>query len=175
MAGLACHWPVCRGIAQLAERRSPKPKVEGSIPSAPATCKLPQTVFYKQYMSQQNVHTVGSTADKLKLGLAALVLLAGIVAYSMLADQPTYMRVGAFVAGLILAFVIAIFSDTGRRVFAFGRESYNETRRVIWPDRKEATRMTAIVFAFVIVMGILLWVADKLLGWVIYGLLLGWN
>jgi hypothetical protein len=26
-----------RGIAQLAERRSPKPKVEGSIPSAPAT------------------------------------------------------------------------------------------------------------------------------------------
>jgi translation elongation factor TU len=27
----------CRGIAQLAERRSPKPKVGGSIPSAPAT------------------------------------------------------------------------------------------------------------------------------------------
>ena len=26
-----------RGIAQLAERRSPKPKVGGSIPSAPAT------------------------------------------------------------------------------------------------------------------------------------------
>ena len=26
----------CRGIAQLAERRSPKPKVGGSRPSAPA-------------------------------------------------------------------------------------------------------------------------------------------
>jgi hypothetical protein len=26
-----------RGIAQLAERRSPKPKVVGSIPTAPAT------------------------------------------------------------------------------------------------------------------------------------------
>ena len=28
---------ISRGIAQLAERRSPKPKVGGSIPSAPAT------------------------------------------------------------------------------------------------------------------------------------------
>jgi preprotein translocase subunit SecE len=35
--------------------------------------------------------------------------------------------------------------------------------------------MTAIVFAFVLAMGALLWIADKLLGWIIYGLLLGWN
>ena len=97
-------------------------------------------------MSHQNVETVSRAAERTKLGLAVLVLVAGIVAYSALVDQPGYVRVGAFIAGLIVAAVIVWFSDTGRRTFAF-----------------------------VVVMGILLWIADKLLGWIIYGLLLGWN
>lgn len=126
-------------------------------------------------MSHQNIETVNRTADRLKLSLAVLILAAGIVAYSVLADQSIYIRVGVFIAGLIIAALIAGFSDTGRRTLAFGREAYNETRRVVWPTRQETTRMTAIVFAFVVAMGALLWVADKLLGWVIYGLLLGWN
>ncbi|WP_323011954.1 preprotein translocase subunit SecE [Castellaniella sp.] len=126
-------------------------------------------------MSHQNVVTVNKTADRLKLGLAVLILAAGIVAYSVLADQSIYLRVAVFIAGLVIAALIAGFSDTGRRTLAFGREAYNETRRVVWPSRQETTRMTAIVFAFVVAMGALLWVADKLLGWVIYGLLLGWN
>jgi preprotein translocase subunit SecE len=126
-------------------------------------------------MSHQNVETVSRAAERIKLGLAVLVIVAGIVAYSALVDQPGYVRVGAFIAGLVLAAIIVWFSDTGRRTFAFGRESYNETRRVVWPSRQETTRMTAIVFAFVLAMGALLWIADKLLGWIIYGLLLGWN
>ncbi len=39
----------CRGIAQLVEHRSPKPRVEGSSPSAPASFKTiktrPQTTY----------------------------------------------------------------------------------------------------------------------------------
>ncbi|MER1941888.1 MULTISPECIES: preprotein translocase subunit SecE [unclassified Castellaniella] len=126
-------------------------------------------------MSQQNIQTVNRTADRLKLGLAVLILAAGIVAYSVLIDQSVYVRVGVFIAGVVVAALIAGFSDTGRRTLAFAREAYNETRRVVWPTRQETTRMTAIVFAFVVAMGALLWVADKLLGWIIYGLLLGWN
>lgn len=126
-------------------------------------------------MSHQNVETVNRGADRIKLGLAVLVLAAGIVAYSVLGNEPLYIRLGAFIAGLVVAVLIVWFSDTGRRTVAFGRESYNETRRVIWPTRKETTQMTGIVVAFVIAMGALLWVADKILEWVIYGLLLGWN
>lgn len=126
-------------------------------------------------MSHQKVETVHRTSDRIKLGLAVLVLALGIVAYSVLVNEPVYVRVGAFVAGVLLAAVIAWFSESGRRTIAFSRESYNETRRVIWPNRKETTQMTGVVLAFVIAMGILLWVADKLLSWIIYGLLLGWN
>jgi preprotein translocase subunit SecE len=126
-------------------------------------------------MSNTNVETVTSTRDRLKLGLAVLVIIAGIVAFSMLEGQPALVRVGAFIGSLVVAALIAWFSEPGRRTLSFGRDSYNEVKRVTWPTRKESTQMTGIVFAFVAAMALLLWVVDKLMEWIIYGLLLGWK
>ena len=126
-------------------------------------------------MSNSNIVTVTSTTDRVKLGLAVLVIVAGIVGYSMLDGQPVIARVGVFLGSLVIAAVIALLSEPGRRTISFGRDSYNEVKRVVWPTRKEATQMTGIVFLFVIVMGVLLWIVDKGLEWVIYGLLLGWK
>lgn len=126
-------------------------------------------------MSKTNVETVKSTADRVKLSLAVLVIIAGIVAFSVLDTQPGFVRAGIFILSVVLAALIAWTSEPGRRTLSFGRESYSEVKRVVWPTRKEATQMTGIVFLFVIAMGILLWLVDKVLGWVIYGLLLGWN
>jgi len=126
-------------------------------------------------MSNTNVETVSSTVDRLKLGLAVLVIIAGIVAFSVLDDQPAVARVGIFIASVIIAAFIAWFSEPGRRSIGYLRDSYNEVKRVTWPTRKEATQMTAIVFVFVAIMGLFLWLVDKTLGWAIYGLLLGWR
>ncbi|HUH86799.1 MAG TPA: preprotein translocase subunit SecE [Pusillimonas sp.] len=126
-------------------------------------------------MSNTNVETVSSTVDRLKLGLAVLVIIAGIVAFSVLDDKPAVVRVGVFIGSVIVAAVIAWFSEPGRRSIGYIRDSYNEVKRVVWPTRKEATQMTGIVFVFVAVMGLFLWLVDKTLGWVIYGLLLGWR
>ena len=126
-------------------------------------------------MSNSNVETVTSNADRLKLALAVLVIVAGIVGYSMLEGQPAVLRVGVFIASLVVAAVIAWASEPGKRTLSFGRDSYNEVKRVVWPTRKESVRMTGIVFAFVIVIGAFLWVVDQILKWVIFGVLLGWN
>ncbi|MBV6304198.1 preprotein translocase subunit SecE [Candidimonas humi] len=126
-------------------------------------------------MSNTNVETVTSTRDRLKLGLAVLVIIAGIVAFSMLEGRPALVRVGVFIGSLVVAALIAWFSEPGRRTLSFGRDSYNEVKRVTWPTRKESTQMTGIVFAFVAAMALLLWVVDKLMEWIIYGLLLGWK
>ena len=126
-------------------------------------------------MSNTNVETVSSTVDRLKLGLAVLVIIAGIVAFSVLDDKPAVVRVGVFIGSVIVAAVIAWFSEPGRRSIGYIRDSYNEVKRVVWPTRKEATQMTGIVFVFVAVMGLFLWLVDKTLGWVIYCLLLGWR
>jgi preprotein translocase subunit SecE len=86
-------------------------------------------------MSNTNVETVTSIVDRIKLTLAVLVIIAGIVAFSVLDDQPTVVRVALFLASLIIAAVIAWMSEPGRRTISFGRDSYGELKRVIWPRK----------------------------------------
>ena len=127
-------------------------------------------------MSNTSIETVTSVTDKLKLGLAVFVIIAGIVGFSVLESKlPMVARVAIFVGSLALAAVIAWMSEPGRRTIAFAHESYNEVKRVIWPTRKETLQMTGIVFAFVAIMGLFLWVLDKLIGWLLFGVLLGWK
>jgi preprotein translocase subunit SecE len=76
-----------------------------------------------------------------------------------------------------LAGAVGVFftSETGRQLVAFGRDAWREVKKVVWPTRKEAIQITAYVFAFVVVMALFLWVTDKTLEWVFYGLILGWR
>jgi preprotein translocase subunit SecE len=127
-------------------------------------------------MSNTSIENVTSVTDKLKLGLAVLVIIAGIVGFSVLESKlPMVARVAIFVGSLALAALIAWMSEPGRRTIAFAHESYNEVKRVVWPTRKETLQMTGIVFAFVAIMGLFLWVLDKLVGWLLFGVLLGWK
>ena len=127
-------------------------------------------------MSNTSIVNVTSGIDKLKLGLAVLVIIAGIVGFSVLESKlPMVARVAIFVGSLALAALIAWMSEPGRRTIAFAHESYNEVKRVVWPTRKETLQMTGIVFAFVAIMGLFLWVLDKLVGWLLFGVLLGWK
>jgi len=126
-------------------------------------------------MSTSRVETVTSMADRLKLALAVAVLLAGIVGFSVLEGQATVLRLASFLGGLVLAALIAWTSEPGRRTLSFGRESYAEVRRVVWPTRKETVQMTGVVFAFALVMAIFLWLVDWLLEITLYGFLLGWR
>ena len=50
-----------------------------------------------------------------------------------------------------------------------------EAKKVVWPNRKEATQMTLVVFAFVVVMALFLWAADKLIEWLVFSVFLGWK
>jgi len=135
-----------------------------------------QPALPKQALQSLAVDTqLDLTADRVKLGLAVLVVIAGIVGFSVLSAQPMPARIGVFVGGLVIAAAIAWFSEPGRRTLSFASESYNEVKRVAWPTRKETTQMTGIVFAFVAVMGIFMWVLDKGIEWILYGLLLGWK
>jgi preprotein translocase subunit SecE len=126
-------------------------------------------------MSNQNVETVTSGADRAKVALAVLVAVAGIVGYYMLAPQPLVVRLASILVGLAAGVAIAWTSGPGQRFFAFAKDAWSETKRVVWPERKETWMVTAYVFAFVVVMAIFLWVVDKSLEWVLYDLILGWK
>jgi len=126
-------------------------------------------------MSNQNIEDVSSAGDRIKAVLALAVVLVGIVGFYALAQQPMIARVGSVLGGLLVGGAIAWFSGPGQRFFAFAKDSWSETRRVVWPTRKETTQMTLIVFGFVVAMAIFLWAVDKSLEWVLYDLVLGWK
>jgi preprotein translocase subunit SecE len=126
-------------------------------------------------MSTQDIQTVNSKLDMLLVALAVLAVLAGVLGFSLLSEQPLLMRIGLLAAGLAAGLLLAWFSVPGKQFLGFARESYDETRRVTWPPRKETINTTGIVFAFVVVMAIFLFLVDKGLEWVLYDLLLRWK
>jgi len=126
-------------------------------------------------MSNQTIENVTSGADRAKVILAVAAVVAGVLGFYWLAQQPTIARVGAVLAGLVVGAGIAYTSGPGQRFFAFSRDSWNETKRVYWPDRKETVQVTLLVFAFVVAMALFLWLVDKTLEFTLYDLILGWK
>ena len=126
-------------------------------------------------MSQLDQVQSSGAVDKAMLVGAVLALLAGIVGFHSLAESSAWLRAGALIAGIVVGLVVALSSQSGRRFIGFSQHAIDETRKVVWPTRKETIQTTLIVFAFVLVMANFLWIADKLLEWVLYDLLLGWK
>ncbi len=121
------------------------------------------------------VETVSSTADKAKLSAAALLLVGGVAVFYLLGQQDLWLRVLAMLALMAAAVGVFFVSEPGRQLAAYGRDSAREVKKVVWPTRKEAMQMTGYVFAFVFVMALFLWLADKTIEWVLYDLVLGWR
>ncbi len=114
-------------------------------------------------------------SDKIKVTVAALCVIAGIAAYYVLTSSPTVVRLLALMAGIAAGVVVGWFSAPGQQFFAYSRESVGETKKVVWPTRKESLQTTGVVFAFVVVMALFLWVTDKTLEVLLYDLILGWK
>lgn len=126
-------------------------------------------------MATSQVETVSTTVDKAKIGLAVVLLLAALVGFYVLGKQGQLVQWGVLLVGLAAATATFLSAESGRQLIAFGRDSWREVKKVVWPARKEAMQMTAYVFGFVVVMAIFLWLTDKTLEWVFYDLLLGWK
>ena len=114
-------------------------------------------------------------ADKIKFALALLLVAAGIAGFYLLGEAALILRVLSVLAGVFAGAAMAWFTEPGQRFFAFSQEAWTETKKVVWPSRKETMQTTGIVFAFVVVMAIFLWLTDKSLEWVFYDLILGWK
>ncbi|HYA20992.1 MAG TPA: preprotein translocase subunit SecE [Burkholderiales bacterium] len=106
-------------------------------------------------------------ADKIKLLVALLSVVAGIAGYYYLADSATIIRIAPILTGLVLAAVLAWFTAPGKQFYGFSQEAVDETKKVVWPTRKETFQVTGIVMLFVVVMALFLWMVDAGLLWVV--------
>jgi len=114
-------------------------------------------------------------AEKIKVWIAVLLLIAGIAGFYYLSDSAMVLRVASVLAGLAAAAAVGWTTEQGKQFYVFAQEAVVETKKVVWPTRKESFQTTAAVVAFTVVMAVFLWITDKSLEYVMYDVLLGWK
>ncbi|NLD15186.1 MAG: preprotein translocase subunit SecE [Gammaproteobacteria bacterium] len=97
---------------------------------------------------------------------AALVILAVVGNQYFASESVLYRAIGVIIVGGAALFVAAQ-TVKGQAALVLAREARGEIRKVVWPNRQETVQTTLIVVAVVLVMGLLLWGLDSLLGWII--------
>ncbi|MEN1973131.1 preprotein translocase subunit SecE [Luteimonas sp. MJ204] len=121
----------------------------------------------------QHTRSQTSAADIAKYVAASLLLLGGLVAFYWFDGQwPTPLRVLAVVAGVAAALVVFLTSAKGVQMRGFLSEARFELRKVVWPTRQEAMRMSWVVMLVVVIISLLLAGFDLVIQWLIR-LLLG--
>jgi preprotein translocase subunit SecE len=126
-------------------------------------------------MAASQIETVGSGIENAKLAASVLLVLAGLAGFYYASSQGVWVQWSLLIVGVALGVGVFLISESGKQLIGFGRESWRELSKVVWPARKEAMTMTAYVFGFVVIMALFLWLTDKTLEWVFYDLILGWK
>lgn len=116
--------------------------------------------------------------DKLKLAIAAAILVGGVVAYYQLPswmgpDVSILLRVGIALVAIVVALGVAATSQYGMALIDFSKGSRVELRKMVWPTRPETVQTTAIVLVLVVLVALFLWLIDAAVFEVIYDWLLG--
>jgi preprotein translocase subunit SecE len=99
------------------------------------------------------------------LWVAIALVLAGLVGYYLLGDQPGWIRWLTVAAGVALGIGVFAASSGGRGFWQFAIDARNELRKVFWPGRNETWVTTAFVFGFAVVAGFCFWLLDLFLAW----------
>ena len=115
-------------------------------------------------MTENNIETKSS---KSYLILSIGILITGMILFYYFSDVRLFYRVVGIISVVIFSAFIAYQSDFGKLVYSYVTDSKVELKKVTWPTKQETTQTTLGVIFVVIVVGILLWLFDMLLGWAI--------
>lgn len=108
-----------------------------------------------------------SALNNIKLALALLVLLVGVVGFYWFDHVALVWRVLALLGLVGLAAGLVALTPLGHGLFGFSREARTELRKVVWPTRQETLQVTLSVLVLVLIVGIFLWLVDALLFWAV--------
>lgn len=118
-------------------------------------------------MSTGSDAAAASPLDWLKWLVVVALVSAGVIGNWYYQDQSLLYRVLALVVLAGLAAFVAVQTEKGRAAWQLMKDARNEIRRVVWPKRPETVQTTGIVVVLVVVFGLILWLLDTLLGWIV--------
>ena len=139
----------------MVEHRSPKPEVGGSSPSWPARTRI---------MVANKLEIETNKNDLVKWILASIIFIGSLFAFYYFDQFPIIYRVLGLIGVVILDFVILFNTEKVKRLRVFTYDARVELKKVVWSTKAEVIQTTVIVFVVVIIMSVLLWLLDKLLG-----------
>ena len=105
--------------------------------------------------------------DVIKWVVVALIVSIGVFGDSYFSAEPVLYRAIALVVLALVAGFVALQTGKGKAFWSLLKEARIEIRKVVWPTRQETTQTTMIVVAVVLVMALILWGLDSLLGWIV--------
>jgi len=123
-------------------------------------------------MSEKTEARSGSAAfEAVKWLLVVGFVAAAVVGNSYFSDQATLYRAIGVVAVSLVAVFVALQTEQGKAFNQLRKDSLVELRKIVWPTRQETLQTTLIVLVFVVIVALLLFVLDWILGglmsWVI--------
>jgi preprotein translocase subunit SecE len=109
--------------------------------------------------------TSSGAFNTVKWIVAIAVMAAAVVGNWYYAEWPLIYRVLCVVALVGFGLAAASTTTAGASLIELIKGSRTEVRKVVWPTHQETTQTTLIVVAGVLIMALLLWGLDSLLGW----------
>ena len=120
----------------------------------------------------QNVKkSIVSTLFKIIIALAIIVFSIWFTNSKYLFGSSEILRTAILSTSVFVAGIVLIWGNFARLLIYF-KNSVAELKKVVWPDKAYATKMTIFVLIFVIILTIFIYLADFLISWVLFDLLM---
>ena len=120
----------------------------------------------------QNVKkSIVSTLFKIIIALAIIVFSIWFTNSKYLFDSSEILRTAILSTSVFVAGIVLIWGNFARLLIYF-KNSVVELKKVVWPDKAYATKMTIFVLIFITILTIFIYLADFLISWVLFDLLM---
>ncbi len=120
----------------------------------------------------QNVKkSIVSTLFKIIIALAIIVFSIWFTNSKYLFGSSEILRTAILSTSVFVAGIVLIWGNFARLLIYF-KNSVVELKKVVWPDKAYATKMTIFVLIFVTILTIFIYLADFLISWVLFDLLM---
>lgn len=120
----------------------------------------------------QNVKkSIVSTLFKIIIAMAIIVFSIWFTNSKYLFGSSEILRTAILSTSVFIAGIVLIWGNFARLLIYF-KNSVVELKKVVWPDKAYATKMTIFVLIFVTILTIFIYLADFLISWVLFDLLM---
>ena len=93
-----------------------------------------------------------------------MIFAGSLFAFYYFDQYPIIYRVLGLIGVVLLDFAILFNTEKIKSLRVFTYDARVELKKVVWSTKAEVIQTTIIVFIVVIIMSVLLWLLDKLLG-----------